>query len=102
MAFEKVVQICFNYRDGRPFSVGALSTFEHKGATGKVCDDKGYLSTGFCKNFGDCKNTHPWDESKWGKPEEAVAKINLRAQKCGNLTLECTISKTFKVPESYF
>ena len=75
MALEKVVQICFRYREGRPCSAGALCTFEHKRAMGKVCDDKGYLGTGVCKNFGDCKNEHSWDENKWDKPEEAVAKI---------------------------
>ena len=34
----------------------------------------------------------------------AVAELqfNVRAQKCGNLTLGCTISKSFKVPESHF
>jgi hypothetical protein len=33
--------------------------------------------------------------------EECEQHINLRAQKCGNLTLGCTISKYFKVPESH-
>ena len=75
MVFEKVVQICFNYCEGRPYSAGALCTFGHKGATSKICDDKGYLSTGFCKTFGDCKNKHPWDEGRWRKPEDAVAKM---------------------------
>ena len=75
MAFDKLTQICFNYREGKPCSQGALCTFSHKDATGKVCDDKAYTSSGFCGTFGDCKNKHPWDSAKWGKPEQAVEKM---------------------------
>jgi hypothetical protein len=93
--------LCFMYREvGKcPRHDDGKCDFMHTGRTGQLCKDKGYLDTGVCDNYRDCKNCHPWDTAKHGKVEDRklVAGAGKGSERIQKRFLQAASGKSFAV-----
>jgi hypothetical protein len=67
---------CFGYREQGVCNLGDLGCpHVHEGRTGVQCTDDQFVQTGMCRYFKSCLNMHKYDEQKFGKIKDALAKL---------------------------
>ena len=66
LAYYKEPGMCISFRESQRCRGGSACPYTHEGATNKICTDEDYIRYGFCSNWYDCKNQHPYDAIKFG------------------------------------
>ena len=66
LTYYKEPGMCISFRESQRCRGGPTCPYTHEGATNKICTDEDYIRYGFCSNWYDCKNQHPYDAIKFG------------------------------------
>ena len=66
LTYYKEPGMCISFRESQRCRGGPSCPYTHEGATNKVCTNEDYIRYGFCSNWYDCKDQHPYDAIKFG------------------------------------